>query len=392
MSTLVTRSGKGSPLTHNEVDANFTNLNTDKVEKTSADITGGTINNTTIGATTPSTGVFTTVTTPIVGAATGSSTTGLDLNVNSKAQARIVEIGDGTRPLVINGGSAGGAQIPGITATTVLAISGGGGNPIRFYTNGRVTTQQAEVSHTASAVNYHQLTGSATGSGPIHSVAGSDTNIDNNLTSKGTGNVNLNSGNGTQFRVESSGSTATDFVMVGGSSTGRPFIRSAATSGNIDLAVSSQGTGSLKLYTNFVGQEQARVTHTASAVNYVQVTGAATGGRAIISMQGSDTNIPAGFYTKGSGGIDFRSYGGSNNQFVINGSAVAVNYLQVAGSATGIALALSAQGSDTNIDLTLTPKGTGNVRFGTYTGTILTPTGYVEIKDSGGTVRRLLVG
>jgi|LakMenEpi03Aug12_release.lakeMendotaPanAssembly.Ray.scaffolds.fasta_scaffold560032_2 hypothetical protein len=46
MSTIVTRAGKGSPLTHVEVDANFTNLNTDKVEKTSADITGGTISGT----------------------------------------------------------------------------------------------------------------------------------------------------------------------------------------------------------------------------------------------------------------------------------------------------------------------------------------------------------
>ena len=32
MSTIVTRAGKGSPLTHNEVDANFTNLNADKYE------------------------------------------------------------------------------------------------------------------------------------------------------------------------------------------------------------------------------------------------------------------------------------------------------------------------------------------------------------------------
>ena len=30
MSTIVTRAGKGSPLTHTEVDSNFTNLNTDK--------------------------------------------------------------------------------------------------------------------------------------------------------------------------------------------------------------------------------------------------------------------------------------------------------------------------------------------------------------------------
>ena len=32
MATIVTRSGKGSPLTHNEVDANFENLNADKSE------------------------------------------------------------------------------------------------------------------------------------------------------------------------------------------------------------------------------------------------------------------------------------------------------------------------------------------------------------------------
>lgn len=52
MSTIVTRAGKGSPLTYNEVDSNFTNLNTDKIQSgdtvgsltiTSATINGGTI-------------------------------------------------------------------------------------------------------------------------------------------------------------------------------------------------------------------------------------------------------------------------------------------------------------------------------------------------------------
>jgi hypothetical protein len=32
MTSITTRTGKGSPLTHNEVDANFTNLNTDKLD------------------------------------------------------------------------------------------------------------------------------------------------------------------------------------------------------------------------------------------------------------------------------------------------------------------------------------------------------------------------
>jgi hypothetical protein len=52
MSTIVTRAGKGSALTHNEVDANFINLNTDKIQSgntvssliiLSATISGGSI-------------------------------------------------------------------------------------------------------------------------------------------------------------------------------------------------------------------------------------------------------------------------------------------------------------------------------------------------------------
>ena len=35
MATIVTRAGKGSALSHNEVDANFTNLNSDKLEANS---------------------------------------------------------------------------------------------------------------------------------------------------------------------------------------------------------------------------------------------------------------------------------------------------------------------------------------------------------------------
>lgn len=55
MVTIVTRSGKGSPLTNNEMDDNLNNLNSGKTENSSAAITGGTINGATIGATTPST-------------------------------------------------------------------------------------------------------------------------------------------------------------------------------------------------------------------------------------------------------------------------------------------------------------------------------------------------
>jgi hypothetical protein len=40
MSTITTRAGKGSQLTWTEVDTNFTNLNTDKIQSTNAGTTG----------------------------------------------------------------------------------------------------------------------------------------------------------------------------------------------------------------------------------------------------------------------------------------------------------------------------------------------------------------
>ena len=43
MATITTRAGKGSPLTHAEVDANFTNLNTDKLEASAVSAFGGTL-------------------------------------------------------------------------------------------------------------------------------------------------------------------------------------------------------------------------------------------------------------------------------------------------------------------------------------------------------------
>lgn len=72
--------------------------------------------------------------------------------------------------------------------------------------------------------------------------------------------------------------------------------------------------------------------------------------------------------------------------------ASTVNYLDFWGAATGGPVEISAGGSDTNIDLKLVPQGTGNVRFGTLTANADAPvTGYITIKDAGGTTRKLAV-
>lgn len=51
MATIVTRAGKGSPLTNNEVDANFTNLNNGKLETSNnlSDLTSASTARTNLG-------------------------------------------------------------------------------------------------------------------------------------------------------------------------------------------------------------------------------------------------------------------------------------------------------------------------------------------------------
>lgn len=66
-------------------------------------------------------------------------------------------------------------------------------------------------------------------------------------------------------------------------------------------------------------------------------------------------------------------------------------YGGVAASAGG-AVELVAAGSGTNIDIRFAPLGTGRMRFGTHTANAdAAITGYVEIKDYNGTVRKLAV-
>ncbi|MCA8239847.1 hypothetical protein [Burkholderia sp. AU32262] len=70
----------------------------------------------------------------------------------------------------------------------------------------------------------------------------------------------------------------------------------------------------------------------------------------------------------------------------------AANYLIAGAANAGASPVISVNGSDANIDIALIPKGTGMVAFGTYSASSLAVTGYIPIRDSGGTVRRLLVG
>jgi hypothetical protein len=158
------------------------------------------------------------------------------------------------------------------------------------------------------------------------------------------------------------------------------------------FVLGANGSGSVRLTTaGTTYTEQLRVAHTASAVNFVQVTGAATNAAPSITAQGSDANIFLDIKSKGIRPISFYT-GASTPQFTISHTNSTANYWQATGGAAGSAPVLSVIGSDTNIDLALTPKGTGLVRFGTYTASMaLTVQGFIEVKDSGGTIRKLAV-
>jgi hypothetical protein len=83
---------------------------------------------------------------------------------------------------------------------------------------------------------------------------------------------------------------------------------------------------------------------------------------------------------------------GSKRTFQIEHVSSGVNFLNAKGSVTGTGVSLEAGGDDTNIDIKLTPKGSGVVNFGTHSAIgAESVTGYITIKDSNGVTRKLAV-
>lgn len=169
------------------------------------------------------------------------------------------------------------------------------------------------------------------------------------------------SGTATLNSLASSGATIT-----GGSINGAPIGQSTPAAGAFTSLSAGAGvfTGQVSLGGS-AGAEALRAVTTASAVNWVQVQGATTGNGPGISSQGGDTNVNLAYSTKGGGSHLFYTGSFARTQFVIADVPSAVNYVQVQGAATSGGPAVSAQGSDTNINLTLAAKAAGAVVFTT---------------------------
>ena len=172
-----------------------------------------------------------------------------------------------------------------------------------------------------------------------------------------------------------------------GSNASPPTLTAAGADANVDLRLVSKGSGAVQangvpvvtttgtqtltnktltspkvnqlLDTN--GAVGLLINPVASAVNYVTVQNATTGTYPIVRAGGSDTNINLTLRPKGTGTIMLQASAGEVlAEFVPITSAV--NYTRFDSSATGNALAIRAVGTDTNISWDFIPKGTGTVK------------------------------
>ena len=219
---------------------------------------------------------------------------------------------------------------------------------------------------TGSAVNQFDITNAATGNAPEISSTGGDTNIDLKITPKGSGkvvldgNVSIDTGvidlknGGTASKVlfycESSnahaqtlqsaphsvGATNT-LTLPGGTTIGNSAATLVADIGTQTLTnknLTSPKIGTSILDTN--GNELFKLTATGSAVNELTYANAATGNKPSFTATGGDTNIGVSIQPKGSGtvtidALTFPAADGSADQVLKTDGSGTLSFTDVSG-------------------------------------------------------------
>lgn len=240
------------------------------------------------------------------------------------------------------------------------------------------------ITPVASQVNYWELKGATTGNQVELIARGDDTNVAMTLTSKGTGSITFLPG-GVNGLTVGYVASAVNYISVDPNSTGNsPLLSAVGSDTNVSLRIRPKGAGELQLGSGL------RTNYGASDVNYVDADGATTTNAPTLSAKGSDTNINLLVESKGTGSVRVRP--GGVLTLLAAYVASGVNYVQIESNTTGNPSRVRAQGSDTNVDLWLSGQGTGILRFGTHTALGgESVTGYITIKDDGGTTRKVAV-
>ncbi len=154
-------------------------------------------------------------------------------------------------------------------------------------------------------------------------------------------------------------SSAVNYLTLSGAVTGGyATLGVAGADSSIGMVLQSKAGGSYALQDN-TGSRGLLVTPITGGVNYLQVTNAATGGGPNMVALGADANIRMNFTSKGTG--DFVFWAAGSAALNVWNPANAVNYITVNGQATGSPPSLSVSGSDADINLRITAKGTGKI-------------------------------
>jgi hypothetical protein len=271
------------------------------------------------------------------------------------------------------GGGSGAAAYATVGASSKLQILG---TSLQFYTPGGIQAQIGDTYTGGISTNFIQIRGRSAGAGPIISANG-ETNVSLNIAASGTGGIGFQTNNGgtNQFSVGHTASAVNYLTVTGAVADGVIPLSATGSSANVGIIIAAKGTSQLYLASgstggtirfNTNGTEQVTIGGPATTQNKINLTGAANAGTPFINVFSNyDTDVGLTISSKGAGAVGFWtndvSSGTGVRQAQVSHTANAVNYLQFTGAATGARPFISALGSDPNIDLALTPKGSGNV-------------------------------
>ena len=202
MSTIVTRAGKGSPLTNTEVDANFINLNTDKYQSGGALGTPASATLTNATGLPLATGVSGLL--PLANGGTGTATPALVAGTNVTIT--------GTWPNQTIAASGGSGTVTSVDAT-VPAFLSVSGNPI-------TTSGTLAISYSGTALPIaNGGTGQTTASAAFNALSPITTTGDLIIGNGANSATRLGIGAST-YVLTSNGTTATWSAATGGGATG----------------------------------------------------------------------------------------------------------------------------------------------------------------------------
>jgi hypothetical protein len=252
-----------------------------------------------------------------------------------------------------------------------------------------VETADAETADISgrAADNYVRIANADAGVAPYIGVVGTDANVSMNLFTKGTGGIILRSSQNGPILNLTPVASAANWVQINSATAGTgPNILATGSDANVDIQLSPKGTGLVKIkglpvVTTTDTQALTNKTITSprvnqlcdtngvavlvllpqvNAVNYWQASNASTGQSLALYAQGTDTNINAAVISKGTGAVSLRS---STSGKILDAVPVAngVNYLNVVQAAAGASPVIQATGTDANLSVYVTPKGSGSL-------------------------------